>query len=321
MACALWPLSMLARAWLAMRPPDKVATLPVPVVVVGNLIAGGAGKTPAVLALLRLLQRQGYQPGVVSRGFGRSASGEQAVLADTPAAQAGDEALLLRLRAGVPVWVGRDRVAAARGLLKAHPQVDILVSDDGLQHRPLPRDVAVVVFDERGIGNGWLLPAGPLREAWHPVPPPRSVVLYNAPRPSTAWPGHLAQRGLAGAVSLAGWWAGEAASTDALHALRGRPLLAAAGLAQPGRFFAMLREAGLSFTELPLPDHFAFTALPWPTDTPDVLLTEKDAVKLPPGSTGATRAWVLPLDFATPPAFDAALLAWLPPAAPVEGNP
>jgi len=230
----------------------------------------------------------------------------------TPVAMCGDEPRLLRLRLGVPVFVAQDRVEAGRRLLQRHPEVDVIVSDDGLQHLRLARDAQVLVFDERGVGNGWPLPAGPLRE---PVPrrlPGRSVVLYNARRASTPWPGSLAQASLRGVVALAGWWRGEAASARALAALASRRVLAAAGMARPDRFFDMLEAAGLTLERLPLPDHHDFATLPWPPSTADVVLTEKDAVKLDPQRIGATRVWVAPLDFHTDAAFDAALLALLP---------
>ena len=288
--------------------------LGVPVIVVGNLIAGGAGKTPTVLAVVRLLQRLGYKPGIVSRGHGRSGRGVLDVQPDTPAHRCGDEPLLLRLRSSAPVCVGRDRVAAGQALLHAHPQVDVVVSDDGLQHLRLVRDVQVIVFDERGAGNGWLLPAGPLREPLPEQVPPRSVVLYNAVQPSTALPGWIVQRRLTGAVLLADWWLGQPGTPEALTALGGRLLVAAAGVAQPQRFFAMLRDCGLRFTELPLPDHYDYAKLPWPDGTADVVVTEKDAVKLDTQRIGATRVWVAALDFAVGADFDAALAALLPPA-------
>ena len=300
----------------------RAQTLPVPVIVVGNLIVGGAGKTPTVLAIVRLLRRHGQVPGIVSRGHGRRSHGrrEKACLevsSDTPASECGDEPKLLHLRSGAPVVVGRDRVAAARLLLTRHPDVNVIVSDDGLQHLRLARTAQVLVFDERGVGNGWLLPAGPLREPMARAVPARSVVLYNAAAATTDWPGNVAQASLLGVVPLAAWWQGQAAAMPALVALRGRPLLAAAGVARPQRFFGMLRDAGLSITPMPLPDHHDFKTLPWPATTADVVLTEKDAVKIDPQRIGSTRVWVAALDFAPPPAFDAALLALLP----VRANP
>lgn len=317
------PIVLLPLAWLfgALTALRKLLyrvgflsaqTLPVPVVVVGNLIVGGAGKTPTVMAVVALLRRHGFTPGIVSRGYGRSNDGTLEVQPQTAATDCGDEPLLMRLRTGAPVVVGRDRAAAARALLRAHPAIDILVSDDGLQHLKLARDAQVLVFDERGVGNGWLLPAGPLREALPASVPPRSVVLYNASAPSTALPGSLAKRSLAGVVPLAAWHGGQGGSIAALGSLRGRPLVAAAGVARPNRFFGMLREHGLQISPLTLPDHFDFATLPWPADTPDVVLTEKDAVKLAPARAGATRVWVAALDFALPAAFETALLSFLP---------
>jgi len=261
---------------------------------------------------LKQLRRQGLSPGVVSRGYGRRVQAPLAVERDMPAGQCGDEPLLLHLRSGAPVVVGADRPAAARELLRRHPLVDIIVSDDGLQHLRLARAAQLIVFDERGAGNGWLLPAGPLREPMTPRAPANSVVLYNATQPTTAWPGGLAQRGLAGATSLAAWWAGEPASETTLAGLRGRPLLAAAGVARPQRFFSMLRDCGLSIQELALPDHHAFASLPWPADAPDVIVTEKDAVKLDPSAQGTTRVWVATLDFRLDPTTEAALCRLLP---------
>jgi tetraacyldisaccharide 4'-kinase len=289
--------------------------LAVPVVVVGNLIVGGAGKTPSVIAVVALLKLHGFRPGVVSRGYGRGSDCVQEVNDTTLPAESGDEPLLLHRRCGVPVMVGRDRVAAARQLLRLHPVVNIIVSDDGLQHQRLARDVQLVVFDERGVGNGWLLPAGPLREPFTRCPPKRTVVIYNATRATTGWPGETVQRSLAGAVLLTDWWAGAPASMPALHALKDKPVHAAAGMAQPERFFDMLRDAG--FTQLKprsLPDHFDFAALPWPADALDVIVTEKDAVKLQPERVGFTRVWVAPLNFALHFNSSAALLALLPPA-------
>ncbi len=284
----------------------RAEALPVPVIVVGNWIVGGAGKTPTTLALLRLLQAQGLAAGVISRGYGRDNDELRLVDRASTAAEVGDEPLLIHLRSGAPVAVGRDRVAAARALLAAQPELRLLISDDGLQHWRLPRSLSVLVFDERGLGNGRLLPAGPLRQRRAMSAEP-SLVLYNAGAPSTALPGHLARRQLAGAVELAAWWQGAAADPLVWQGLRGRPVLAAAGLAQPERFFTMLRAQGLDVLPLPLPDHHDFSTLPWPADTVEVLLTEKDAVKLRPERLGRTRVWVVALDFRPDDSFERAL--------------
>ncbi|XHS76981.1 tetraacyldisaccharide 4'-kinase [Burkholderiaceae bacterium UC74_6] len=302
LSALLLPLSWLYGAVVRWRAANaKPEALPVPVLVVGNWIVGGAGKTPTTLAILRLLAD--LRVGVVSRGYGRDSDDVQLVTRNSSALEAGDEPLLIHLRTGTPVAVGRDRVAAARALLQAHPDLQLLISDDGLQHLRLPRSLSVIVFDERGLGNGRLLPAGPLRE------PARALhddelVLYNANQPSTPLPGHLGRRSFSGAVSLDGWWRGEPAQLATLHALRGQPLVAAAGMAQPQRFFDMLSEQGLSFTPVPLSDHHDFAALPWPAGTQHVLITEKDAVKLRPDRLGKTQAWVVALDFQPDPEFE-----------------
>jgi tetraacyldisaccharide 4'-kinase len=319
-AWGLLPVALIFRLLVTLRRAmyrlgwRSATAVGVPVIVVGNLIAGGAGKTPTVLAIVALLRARGRTPGIVSRGHGRGDSDLVEVRRDTPVSQCGDEPLLLHLRSGAPVCVGRDRVAAAQALRRRHPEVDVIVSDDGLQHLRLARDVQVLVFDERGVGNGWLLPAGPLREPLPARVPARTRVLYNAPAPSTPLPGWRTQRRLAGAVSLADWWRGEPANADTLAALTGRTIVAAAGIAQPQRFFAMLRAAGLQIVELALPDHHDYATLPWPAGTADAIVTEKDAVKLEPQRTGATRVWVAALDFRAEAGFDAALIELLPPA-------
>ena len=326
-ATLLRPLAALYGAlWRRhVQTAPRAAELPVPVLVVGNLIVGGAGKTPSVIAVVAGLRQRGWTPGIVSRGHGgRGDALTQAVLPDSAAAAVGDEPLLLARRTGAPVVVGRDRVAAARQLLCDHPNVDVIVADDGLQHLPLPRRAELVVFDERGLGNGLLLPAGPLRE---PVPEPwpvRRHVLYTHGRPSTPLAGHGAQRTLGRAWPLAAWHTGDAQAAVPLATLRGRPLLAAAGLAAPDKFFGMLRDAGLQFEALPLPDHHPFTTLPWPPEGPDVLITEKDAVKLPPARAGKRPVWVLPLDLAVPEALLDALAQDLrthPGRAPARPSP
>lgn len=313
LSAALLPLSWLYRALLALRSLayrvgfKRIEALPVPVIVVGNWIVGGAGKTPTTLALLELLRERGLSAGVVSRGYGREGDDVRLATRTLTAREVGDEPLLIHLRSGAPVAVGRDRVAAARALLAAHPELDLLVSDDGLQHWRLPRALSLLVFDERGLGNGRLLPAGPLRQTPAPLAADQLVV-YNASQPSTALPGFVAKRRLAGAVTLADWWAGQPARMDTLLALRERPgLLAVAGVAQPQRFFDMLAGLGLSFGTLALPDHADFAALPWPADTVGIVLTEKDAVKLAPERVGPLPVWVVALDFFPGAGFEAAL--------------
>lgn len=273
---------------------------PVPVVVVGNFVVGGAGKTPVVMALVQALLAAGMQPGVVSRGFGRRSNEVTEVRTGSLPDQVGDEPLLIRRRTHVPVWVGRQRLAAARALCAQHPEVDVLVSDDGLQHHALARAAELVVFDERGVGNGLLLPAGPLREPLPRVVPARMRLLYANPLPGLGLKGTAIQRQAGRVMALEAWWLADVAQAIALAALRGRPLLAVAGIAAPEKFFAMLEAAGLHISPCPMPDHARYDTLPWPAGTPDVITTEKDAVKLPPGCGGGTRVWVVGLDLVLP---------------------
>jgi tetraacyldisaccharide 4'-kinase len=326
LTAALVPLAW-AVGEVAARRRAKVDAepLPVPVIVVGNVIVGGAGKTPTVIALAALLRSWGLTPGIVSRGHGRADAAALLLDATTPATAAtpaafGDEPLLMHRRTGAPVAVARARREAALRLLAAHPEVDVLIADDGLQHHALPRDIELVVFDGRGIGNGWPLPAGPLRERASAIwptaaeAPPRFILVNGRwpAAPARALPAphercFEATRALGGAVALADWAVGAPATLPALRALRGRPLLAAAGIGDPERFFAMLEAEGLAIARLPLADHATFEALPWPAGTADVVLTEKDAVKLAGRPLGATRAWVVTLDFGLPPTLAHAL--------------
>lgn len=318
LACALWPVSLLFSALVAIRLRLfrwgwlHATEAAVPVWVVGNLVVGGAGKTPTVLALCKWLAQQGHRPGIVSRGYGGSADGVQEVMVDSLATQVGDEPLLLKLRSQAPVFVGRNRVAAVQALLSQHPDVTIIISDDGLQHLRLKRDLQLIVFDARGAGNGWLLPAGPLRQPLPRELPQRSVLLYNCATASTHLPGSMAASKLSGAVSWSAWRMGQPATSETLETLavfsQQQPLWATAGIAQPERFFNMLRQSGLNIQPLPLPDHHDFATPPWPTDATDVIVTEKDAVKLRQTDLAHTRVWVVPLDLGWSQDMDLALL-------------
>lgn len=285
---------------------------PVPVIVVGNVVAGGAGKTPLVIALVAHLQRRGLPVGVVSRGYGRKAthSGQDGleVRADTPVRLAGDEPVLIRQLTGVPVFVAARRAVAVRALLAAYPETAVVVCDDGLQHHALARDIEIAVFDDRGLGNGWLLPAGPLREPWPLAGERAALVLHTGQQPAFA--GFTSGRRLADhAVAADG-------SQVALASLRGRPVAALAGIASPEAFFGMLRASGLTLAStLPLPDHHDF-----PPDAlaafagQTVLCTQKDAVKLFALPRPATlQLLAVPLVFLPEPAFLAALDARLAP--------
>lgn len=298
LARLLWPLSQLYRVllWLHRRPylhgqrhPQK---LPLPVVVVGNVLVGGTGKTPTVMALVQHLRARGWHPGVVSRGHGRSGAPCELVRPNSDGALVGDEPLLIVQRTRVPLVVGRDRPAAARHLLAQHPEVDVIVSDDGMQHWALHRDLTLVLFDQRGCGNGWLLPAGPLREAW-PARPLGDEPLVTVHTHLSRRLADAAINRLGHAHPLAGWAAAAQGPTPA----------ALAAIAQPERFFDMLQSRGIALSEqVALPDHAdAATLLAAIRHRdPDLqwLCTEKDAVKLFPALTAneAARVWAVPLE-------------------------
>lgn len=325
-AWLLTPVSLLYGALVTLRRLAfrlgliRIERLPRPVLVVGNRIAGGAGKTPTTLALLQHLREAGWRPGVLTRGHGARPTPQAPLLLDSSteaelnAVRTGDEPWLIWRRTHVPLMIGRDRAASGRALLARHPDIDILVCDDGLQHLKLHRDIEVIVFDERGAGNGWLLPAGPLRESVDspPVSPlvAPAILLHNADRPALAGGGHLARRALGSIVPLNDWWAGrssQAVAPRAAHAL--------AGIAHPDRFFQALRARGIDVTPCPLRDHADFATLPWGLEVRHLLVTEKDAVKLDPQRIARerpnTQVWVAALDFSPEPSFwnelDAAL--------------
>jgi tetraacyldisaccharide 4'-kinase len=324
LARLLWPVSLVYRALLAGRRIAyalglaRVETLPVPVLVVGNVVVGGAGKTPTTIALVQHLRERGWRVGVISRGHGRRDGAVLEVLDDSDPARCGDEPLLIRRRTGVPVWVGRRRAAAGRALLAAHAEVNCLVCDDGLQHWSLHSDLRVAVFDDRGLGNGWLLPAGLLREPWpvrHPAHAPHLVLCPSreAATPELPLPAGMprfhARRRLADfAIDAEG-------RRQALSDFGNRPTLALAAIARPDTFFAMLAAAGVAPQRcVSLPDHAGTPVLQqaladWHGD---VLCTEKDLVKL--GALPARlRAWAVPLVLDIEPAFFAAIDARLPP--------
>lgn len=277
---------------------------PVPVVVIGNLYVGGTGKTPVVIAAVQALRAQGWHPGVISRGYGAAVGDAPRVGCGALAAAGfGDEPALVARATGAPVAVHPRRAQAAQALLRAYPDVDVIVSDDGLQHLQLARDVEIVVQDERGVGNGRLLPAGPLREPRQRLdevdavitngPPPAAAAAPDAPVAGDGplrlrmWLAPGAARRLAdGAQRPLGWFAGAQAGRVA----------AAAGIGNPGRFFRTLREAGIEpAQEMPLPDHYAYARSPFTALQADhILVTSKDAVKC--AALGDARLWEVPAE-------------------------
>lgn len=318
----LTPLSWLYAFGVARLASPLLGVSTLPVVVVGNWVVGGAGKTPTVIALVQALAARGWTVGVVSRGYGREQeAGVVMVGAASTPAQAGDEPLLIHRRTGVPVCVALDRRAALDALQAAFPAVDVVVADDGLQHTALARVAEVWVFDDRGVGNGRLLPAGPLRAPLPRTVPAHAQVLYTAGGVSTDLPGRVAVRQLGHALPLRAWWSGDTTAAMPLEALPREGLHALAGIAAPEKFFAMLEAMGLRFVRIPQPDHADYTTLPWPASVLDVLVTEKDAVKLQPTRISATRVWVVPLDFALPDGLVDAIVASLPRRRQTEAHP
>ena len=288
--------------------------MPIPVVVVGGIMVGGVGKTPIVARLVQDLRTAGFQPVVISRGYGGANEANHRMEAtrvtkDSLASEIGDEPLQLALNTGVPVWVGQDRVAVARAVCVAHPECDVIVSDDGLQHYRLYRDIELVVMDERGVGNGWCLPAGPLRESPARLNSVFAIIQHTRgtaqnlraftwlPQPLRT-PQFAVNSTLNDAYALV-----EPKWHQSLTAFIGQKVLRCAGIARPQVFFDMLAGEGIVGETLALPDHAPFdTVLAQSLSemTFDVLLlTEKDAVKCLPWVHShpelAQKIWVVPL--------------------------
>jgi tetraacyldisaccharide 4'-kinase len=292
-ACVFGAIAAARRATFALGWRERVR-VGVPVVIVGNVTVGGTGKTPTVIALVQALRAAGFTPGVVSRGYGSRGGEPRPVTAASSPSEVGDEPVLIARRTSAPVWVSRDRVACAKALCAAHGDVDVIVSDDGLQHYRLARDVELVVFDQRLAGNGFLLPAGPLRE---PISRHRDATLVNNPfdRILPPWPDTFALTLTTGDA----WHLGDPSLRRPLAQFVGARVLAAAGIGAPERFFATLRAAGLAPATRPLPDHYAFRDNPFVNEPADaVLITEKDAVKL--SAWRDARIWVVPVEATLP---------------------
>lgn len=298
----LWPLSRLFQAIYGVRRylyhtgRLKSEKLPVPVAVVGNIHAGGTGKTPVVAALVRGLQAHGIKVGIISRGYGRKSSGVHVLEQRSTAAEAGDEPLLLYSQTGAPTAVGSRRAEAGKALLAAHPEIEVIIADDGLQHYALQRDVEIAVFPAADVGRRDLdlLPGGGLREPFARLHAADAVVVSAA----------------VGAVDKAYFRPSENIFCSHLESgniyLLNRPDIlldtgrlksgrtaAVAGIAKPGRFFESLRALGIELAETKaLPDHADIS----PADLPAadwVFVTEKDAVKL--ADCAADNVWVLPV--------------------------
>ena len=302
MAWLLWPVSVIflvavcIRRLLYILRVFKSSHPGIPVIVVGNLTVGGSGKTPLVIWIAEFLKSKGWSPGIVSRGYGANIVEPRAATVASTATEVGDEPIVISRRSGCPVWVGPDRVQVAARLRAAHEDVNVLISDDGLQHYALRRNVEIAVVDARGFGNGFLLPAGPLREPASRLGSVDAVVSHGSPVKgySMKLEGDTVHRMT------------DARERQPLKAFAGQKVHAVAGIGDPNRFFLHLGSAGIKVLPHPFPDHHAFTPndLEFGDDLP-VLLTEKDAVKL----RGAARPgwWVLPVSAQ----LDAAFGTWL----------
>ena len=252
--------------------------VPVPVVIVGNISVGGTGKTPLVIHLALALRTRGRHPGIVSRGYRGDSGHVLEVTAGSDPGVVGDEPLLLARRGACPVFVGRDRVAAARGLLARYPECDLIIADDGLQHYRLDRDVEIALFDERGVMNGWPLPAGPLREPVSRLAQVDAMVFNGvAVSPAPTFAGtKFSMRLLADRFHRLD----DPSTTCCAADLAGASLHAVAGIGAPRRFFDHLTAMGLAFSEHPFADHHDFCTEDLAFSEGAILTTEKDAVKL-----------------------------------------
>ena len=274
-AWVLLPLSLLFCAVSLVRRFTYIKGLlpsyamPVPVIIVGNISVGGTGKTPLLIALCEYLIGQGYKPGVISRGYGAGISGEYSVAANDDAAACGDEPLLIKQRTGCPVIIGRDRVAAAKKLL-AENDCDVILSDDGMQHYRLKRDIEIAVVDTlRKSGNGYCLPAGPLREPESRLQKVNMVVDHG----KSDHKYHFSLE-FGAAINLV------TAEQRDMESFTAGKAHAVAGIGHPQRFFRQLKALGVEVTEHAFPDHHAYTSsdIDYADNLP-ILMTEKDAVK------------------------------------------
>ncbi len=286
----------------------------VPVIVVGNVSVGGTGKTPLVLATLDILRAHGWNPGVIARGYGRVPPREQdprgvvRVLPDVATPEHfGDEPVLIARRSNVPVYVSPDRPAAARALIADHPEVNVIVSDDGLQHYALARDIEIAVVDgERRFGNGLLLPSGPLREPASRLHEVDAVVTHGGAEEIVPGVAHFPMA-LGNERFFALTQGRHMSPEEFAMGVRGQRVVAVAGIGNPTRFFEHLRALHIDGRRRAFADHHAFQAadLRFP-DADVIVMTEKDAVKC--AAFADARMWFMRVDAALPDAFTDFLL-------------
>ena len=272
----LWPVEIAYRLTMMLRSQCyalgifKRQRVNATVIVVGNVVAGGGGKTPLTIAIVQRLAHQGYKVGVVSRGYGRKTSELYVVTDNSAPTEAGDEPLLIHRKCAVPVVVGSNRFEAARHLLHQFPETQIIVCDDGLQHLALARDIEICVMDAQGIGNGLLLPAGPLREPW---PRPVDLLLHTQKR--------TLKEGFESVRQLSTHAINQKGQHVSISELKSKPIEVVSGIAKPQAFIDMLVALGFQIQhQTALPDHDDFSK--WQAQCPEcaLLCTEKDAVKV-----------------------------------------
>jgi len=322
---ALYYIVTAARRFLYRAGKFSITKLPVPVVVVGNITAGGSGKTPLVIALVHLLKEHGIQAGVVSRGYRGTHDGSPLLLdASTTAELAGDEPVLISEHTGAPVCIGTYRVQAAELLLREKP-VDVVICDDGLQHYALARDLEVAVVNTDSMhGNGWLLPSGPLREPVSRLDKVDFVVHNRRPGdlPETKksenqndYSYNLQTIALCRLAQING--AGEIDQIDCLaddvlprvaEVFSGERMIAMPGIANPRRFFEFLSSLQLDFEERPKPDHHVFVEADFDDDQAHYLVTEKDKVKCKALAIDQHRVWYTKTNTTLSAALEKALL-------------
>jgi len=292
------------RRWAFRKRWLKAQRIALPVIVVGNISVGGTGKTPMVAYLVTLLRNRGYHPAIISRGYGGSNTRIPArVDAHSDPLQVGDEAVLLAARCRCPVVVSRDRVAAANVLVQSH-DCDVIISDDGLQHYRLERDVEIVMLDgERGLGNGLLLPAGPLRESASRLRQASLVVSTGV----SQWAQYNQQLRLQSAINLK--------NNNIIKSLEdfcGAAVVAIAGIGNPQRFFSALAQRGLTISGVAFADHQHYHAEDFtPFSQQTILMTEKDAVKCAAFAT--TNMWYVPVESELNNGFDDQFLGLIEP--------
>ena len=344
-ALALWPVSLFYGGILHLRAMAyalnliKSQEIPIPIIFVGNIRVGGTGKTPIVIALAKAMHARGFRPGIISRGYlakntnPDSSRNSRQVLPSDSAQEVGDEPLLITQHLSplhIPIWIGQQRSNCAQALIEHHPNCNLLISDDGLQHLALRRnpvrkggrDIEIVVRDARGEGNGFLLPAGPLRDFPNR---PRDITLNlrslneNDALKQLPMPSHFPKEQTAAPIPSSqniqvisdrtnpsfeiqcvqgqAYQLINPKNQQDLRSMVNQPVLALAGIAHPEKFFDQLRHIGLSITTHPLPDHFDFSSNPFEqypvAKFPLILITEKDAVKCQ--NLTDQRIWVVPL--------------------------